>query len=130
MLQEINRDFAKFEESNIEVIAVSADDMALTHRLSRRLGLIFPIACGLTENDMRRMGLYVSDPEHYINQTHKFAEPAHFLLNPDNTIRYISLSSNPMSASLNVIPFLMGHKFVLARGQSDPDFAKVTWGSA
>jgi len=130
MLQEINRDFAKFDESNIEVIAVSADGVAVSNRFSRRLGLIFPLACGLTEDHMRQMGLYISDPQYYINQLHKFAEPAHFLLNPDNTIRYISLSSNPMSASFNVIPFLMGHKFVLARGQSDKDFARVTWGSA
>ena len=59
-------------------------------------GYTFKIGAGLTEDQMRVLGLYVSDPTNYIEQTFPFSEPAYFYLTADSTIKYIDISSHPM----------------------------------
>eukprot|EP00428_Durinskia_dybowskii_P087004 CAMPEP_0170440008 /NCGR_PEP_ID=MMETSP0117_2-20130122/46095_1 /TAXON_ID=400756 /ORGANISM="Durinskia baltica, Strain CSIRO CS-38" /LENGTH=173 /DNA_ID=CAMNT_0010700381 /DNA_START=51 /DNA_END=568 /DNA_ORIENTATION=- len=57
-LLEINCRMDTFERENIDVVAVSADTVQESKDLSTRLGLRFPIACDLTVDQMRTLGLY------------------------------------------------------------------------
>lgn len=97
-----------FYSSGIDVVCVSADGIAESKELSERLRLRFPIACGLTIQQMEDLGLYIHtrDPTtspRYAYCTHRrrnqadlnipswrkpFCEPAHFFLKPDNTVKY------------------------------------------
>ena len=45
---------------------------------------------------MRTLGLYVSSPTDYIEQSFNFAEPAYFYLTADGLMKYIDVSSHPM----------------------------------
>jgi len=110
-LLEINCRMDTFERENIDVVAVSADTVQESKDLSTRLGLRFPIACDLTVDQMRTLGLYIhtsdpaTSPSHaYCSSRRRvptsegaeeckqmwrrpFCEPAHFFLRPDNTIK-------------------------------------------
>lgn len=118
-LLEINGRVSTFTAEGIDVVAVSSDTVKESKELSQRLGLRFPIACGLTVDQMERLGLYIhtSDPKTspkfaYCSSRRRaagggmnestaengcatmwrrpFCEPAHFLLRPNNTIKYCS----------------------------------------
>lgn len=112
------------------MVAVSADGVAVSKELSERLGgLNFTLATGLTVPQMRELGLYISDPTAYIEQTFSFAEPAFFLLNHDATIRYVSVANNPIAGRVNVDALLMAVAYVNERSATDAAFSKVVWGS-
>jgi hypothetical protein len=57
----------------------------------------------LTFDEMKTLGVYVSDPKDYQPQDFPFAEPAYFFLKPDGTIQYADVSSYPAGA----YPFFM-----------------------
>ena len=91
--------------------------------------LTFPVACGLTEDNMRSLGLYVSDPKDYQPQKHRFSEPAYFLLTGDNIIKYVCVSSHPMGGRVNIDALLMGIAWSEQELQRNPAFSNVYWGS-
>ena len=129
-LTDINDNYEKLVAAGIEVLAISADPSDVSKELESKLGLKFALGCGLTVEQMRTLGLYVSYPTNYIEQTFAFAEPAFFLLNPDNSIRYITISNNPMGGRVNLNYLLMGHSYVQERSKTDAGFATVVWGTA
>jgi peroxiredoxin len=95
-LRELDRRHAELAERGIEVVSVSAEDQ---HRATRmrdnwRISAI-PIAHGLTEEQMRAWGLFVSRAIHE-NEPPVFNEPALFLLRPDRTVFYASVLSMPV----------------------------------
>lgn len=114
-LTQINQQMDTFSREGVDVVAVSADSVSDGRELSDRLGLRFPIACGLTVDHMEMLGLFVHtrDPTTspsfaYCSTSRKrlieaadggsaspvktwrrpFCEPAHFFLRPDNTVKY------------------------------------------
>ncbi len=89
----------------------------------------FPFACELKEQQMRSFGLYVSDPKDYQPQTHRFCEPAYFLLTPENKIRYACVASFPMGGRVNVDDLLKGVNWVIGEIERNPAFQDVIWGS-
>lgn len=98
-----------FNKEDIDVVAVSADTVADSRELSDRLGLQFPLACGLSVEQMEALGLFIhtrdptTSPKYAYCSSRKryavdagvdvkgwrrpFCEPAHFLLRPDNTVK-------------------------------------------
>eukprot|EP01034_Spumella_vulgaris_P023752 gene23752-30009_t len=128
-LQEINAAIERLGDANIEVVAASADGIDATRGLIEKHGLTFTIGTGLSVDQMRTLGVYISDPTDQIEQTFKFAEPAFFLLNNDGTIRYISIANNPVAGRVNVDTLLMANAYVTSRSATDLKFAKVVWGS-
>eukprot|EP01034_Spumella_vulgaris_P023751 gene23751-30008_t len=124
-LQEINAAIERLGDANIEVVAASADGIDATRGLIEKHGLTFTIGTGLSVDQMRTLGVYISDPTDQIEQTFKFAEPAFFLLNNDGTIRYISIANNPVAGRVNVDTLLMANAYVTSRSATDLKFAKV-----
>lgn len=78
--------------AGIEVIAVSADKEAAASEMVEKHKVPFSVGCGLSEDQIRTLGTFASDPTDYIPQKHSFSEPAWFLLNADQTIKYLLLS--------------------------------------
>jgi len=129
-LKDLNENLQRLSDAGIAVVAVSADGVAATRDLSQKLGgLKYPVATGLSVPQMRELGLYISDPTAYVEQTFSFAEPAFFLLNHDGTIRYVSIANNPVAGRVNVDALLMAVGYVNQRSATDPAFTKVVWGS-
>ena len=126
---DINRRYDEFEELGIEIVAVSADDFQNAVNLSNILRLEFPVASGLTLDHMRQLGLYVSSAVNSQGVIVHYAEPAHFLLDGDNTIRYATISSYPMGGRLDVEYFLLGQKAVKEDAVTNQAVEQNFWGT-
>lgn len=64
-------------------------DVTKTYLAKNHEGAVpFDVACGLDEQFMHTLGVYVSDPKHYQPQTFAFSEPAYFVLDPQGLIKY------------------------------------------
>jgi peroxiredoxin len=115
--------------NKIELVVVSADSVAISEAFAATHGLTFPVGAGLTESQMRDLGLYVSSPKDYQPQDHLFSEPAFFLLTPTGIIRYVEVASFPMGGRPNVDNLIAGVQWVEEEKQRVPAFADNIWGS-
>ena len=95
-LSELERRLAEFEQRGIELIVVSGETRERTAQLAQEWRLErLPLAYGLTEDQMRAWGLFIS---HGINSGEPglFNEPGLFLISPDHTVYYESILSMPV----------------------------------
>jgi peroxiredoxin len=95
-LSELNRRLDDLRDEGIDVIAVSGETRERTEQLASQWKLDrLPLGYGLTEEDMRNWGLFVSrginDDEPAL-----FSEPGLFLIAPDGTVYYESILSMPV----------------------------------
>lgn len=83
--------------AKMDVIVVSADtkEKALADRAE--FGWSFDLCYGMTEVQMRELGLYVSDPLSDAETTTRFAEPGTFAMRPDGTLMLVDISNGPAS---------------------------------
>lgn len=92
-LIELNGMQPGFDDAGAKVMAVSADTKAAAGAWLRELAPRFPLGYGLTEAQMRRLGLYVSPPDDDVD--HAFAEPAVFVLRDRGTIHFACVGNAP-----------------------------------
>ena len=59
------------------------------------LSITFPIAYGLSQEDMEKLGLYISKPRSDKETDHNFAEPALFVVNEKNDIHIAEIANAP-----------------------------------
>lgn len=82
-------------DSGVEILAVSADSKQQLEAQTEQLTTSFPIAYGLTEQQMKTLGLYISIPRSEQETDHNFAEPALFVINEHGGLQIVDLSNNP-----------------------------------
>ncbi|RKO85581.1 thioredoxin-like protein [Blyttiomyces helicus] len=88
----------KLSDAGINLVAISADTAEATTALINDLQLDgLQIGYGLHPNQMRALGVFVTSPTDYIALTHVFAEPAWFLIDTANNIKYLDYGSAPTS---------------------------------
>lgn len=120
----------QLDAEGIEIVAVSADKEDAATGLVKELGLDgLTVGYGLTEPQMTQLGVFISDPTHYLPQTHRFSEPASFFLKPDGTIKYLEYASMPMGGRINIDNYIAGYKWSTQNAIEHPEFASVVWGS-
>ncbi|MFK7871068.1 MAG: redoxin domain-containing protein [Roseobacter sp.] len=81
--------------SVMDVVVVSADTEEKARADMQEFGWHFDLAYGLTEAQMRRLGLYVSDPLSEAETTTRFAEPGAFGIRPDGSLMLVDISNGP-----------------------------------
>lgn len=87
-----------FYNAGVDIIAISADSKEqLESHLEEKIDIDFPIAYGLTVEQMYTLGLYISDPRSEKETDHPFAEPATFVINADGNIQIIDISNAPFA---------------------------------
>lgn len=86
-----------FYDNGVDVIAVSGDSKEQLEGHLDALDISFPIAYGLTVEQMNTLGLYVSDPRSEKETDHPFAEPAVFVINGDGKIQIVDISNAPFA---------------------------------
>lgn len=96
--------------SVMDVMVVSADTAEKARMDKEEFGWDFDLAYGLTEEQMRLLGLYVSDPLSEAETTEKFAEPGAFGIRPDGTLMLADISNGP-AARPDLEELLDGMKF-------------------
>lgn len=105
----------KWRDAGFEILAVSADPIEKAKSDVEEFGWTFDIACGLSEPDMRNLGLYVSDPLPGESER-RFAEPGVFCIRPDNTVQIAAISNGP-SARPDLDELLDGMAFTIEHGK-------------
>ena len=106
----------EFENIGVDVLAVSGDPEDKAAAFRDEAGLSFPIAYGLSEDQMRTLGLYVSDPRSPEETDRRFPEPALFIVNPDGNVQIADVSNAPFSrpdlaAILGGLTFIQGKDY-------------------
>ncbi len=79
----------------MDVAVISADTLEKARADKEEFGWNFDLGYGLSEPQMRSLGLYVSDPLSEAETTDRFAEPGAFGMRPDGTLMLVDISNGP-----------------------------------
>lgn len=94
----------------MDVLVMSADTQEKARLDKAEFEWCFDLGYGLTEDQMRALGLYVSDPLSEAETTDRFAEPGAFGIRPDGTLMLVDISNGP-AARPDLEELLDGMKF-------------------
>lgn len=107
-LEELQSDY---RDAGIAVSAISSDPEDRARAEAAAEGWTFPLGFGLSREEMRRLGLYISAPRSPQETDREFAEPAVFVINPDGRMQVIDISNAPF-ARPDLKALLKGLKFI------------------
>jgi len=94
----------------MDVVVVSADTQDKAQADKKEHGWNFDLCYGLTETQMRSLGLYVSEPLSEAETTGLFSEPGAFGIRPDGSLMLVDISNGP-AARPDLDELLDGMKF-------------------
>jgi peroxiredoxin len=104
-----------YAAAKADVVAISADPKEKAEADVREFGWSFPVGYGLTPEQMRKLGLYISSPRSPQETDRPFAEPGLFIVNPAGQIQIVDVSNAPF-ARPDLEAVLNGLKFVQEKG--------------
>ncbi len=84
-----------FADAGVDILAVSGDSKEQLRAHLEKLKINFPIAYGLTEEQMKTLGVYISLPRSEQETDHNFAEPGLFVVNERGNLHVVDISNNP-----------------------------------
>ncbi|NJM91215.1 MAG: redoxin domain-containing protein [Myxococcales bacterium] len=106
---------ADYRAAGVTVAAVSADPREKAAADVAEFGWTFPVGYGLSMEQMRTLGLYVSEPRSPQETDRPFAEPGLFVVNPEGKVQILDVSNAPF-ARPDLAMILNGIKIVVERG--------------
>jgi peroxiredoxin len=95
-LNQLEEHQAALKAIGVSVSAVSADSKAQLEAHMEKLAVSYPIAYGLTEPQMKQLGVYISAPRSEQETDHNFSEPALFVINHQGILQAIDISNAPL----------------------------------
>ena len=101
-----------FNEIGIEVVTLSGDPEDKAETAKSEWALDIPVAYGLSTDQMKGWGLYISEPRPQ-ETGHQFPEPALFVINPDGNVHMAEVCNAPFIRP-DLDTLLGGLKHVLA----------------
>lgn len=84
-----------FADAGVDILAVSADSKSQTESQLAQLEINYPVGYGLTESQMKELGVYISVPRSEQETDHNFAEPGLFVVNEHGQLHVVDISNNP-----------------------------------
>jgi peroxiredoxin len=87
----------KFLATAAEILAVSGDSKNKASKIVESEGLTFPVAFGLSIQQMKDLGLYISHPRSPQETDRPFSEPGMFAVNTDGKVQLIDISNTPFN---------------------------------
>ncbi|WP_415903618.1 redoxin domain-containing protein [Neptuniibacter sp. QD29_5] len=94
-LNELNTYKSRLADLNIDLVAVSADSKEQLESHITKLEVSFPLFYGLSVEEMKSLGVYISHPRSEKETDHPFAEPGLFVINESGTLQVVDISNNP-----------------------------------
>ncbi|KXF80835.1 peroxiredoxin family protein [Enterovibrio coralii] len=85
----------KLAEIGVDIIAASGDSSEQLEEHLTKLEVSFPFVYGLSEDQMKALGLWISIPRSEQETDHHFAEPGLFVVNEHGTVQVVDISNNP-----------------------------------
>ena len=101
----------RFFETGVDVVAVSADGETKASAHVSDMGLSFPVAYGLSIDQMQTLGLYISHPRSPQETDKPFAEPGIFVVSDRGQVQVTDISNAPFSRP-ELAPFASGLGFI------------------
>ncbi|MEP3347255.1 MAG: redoxin domain-containing protein [Litoreibacter sp.] len=99
-----------WEAAGFDISVVSADPESKAQQDVAEYGWDFDLGYGLTEEQMEKLGVYISNPLSPDETDRRFSEPAIFCIRPDGVIQIVCLSNGP-AARPDLEELLDGMKF-------------------
>jgi len=87
----------EFGAANTEVIAISGDPKEKAESEVNEENWRFPVGYDLRPDQMRQLGLYISEPRSPQETDRPFAEPGLFIINPQGNIQVVDISNAPFA---------------------------------
>ena len=94
-LNTLNELVPDFNKLGVDVVAVSADTLEKADTHLSELKLNFEVAYGLSIEQMKELGLYISEPRSTAETDSLFAEPGLFIINGEGKVQIASTSNSP-----------------------------------
>lgn len=96
-LNDLDKYISTLEQAGVDTIAVSADSKNQLEEHLSELNISYPIAYGLSESEMEKLGLFISKPRSENETNHYFSEPGLFIVNDQRQLQIIDISNTPFS---------------------------------
>ncbi|WP_298857527.1 peroxiredoxin-like family protein [uncultured Sulfitobacter sp.] len=112
-LQELE---AAYNELGVDVVAVSGDPAEKAQAFADEKALTLAMGCGLSVDQMRGLGLYISNPRSPAETDRPFPEPGLFVINSEGAIQIVDVSNAPfarpdLQGIANGIKFIRGNDY-------------------
>jgi peroxiredoxin len=101
----------ELSSAGVTVLVASADPKEKAEADVAGEGWRFPVGYGLSMEQMRALGLYISEPRSPQETDRPFAEPGVFVINPEGKVQIVDISNAPF-ARPDLGSILQGVKFV------------------
>jgi len=88
---------ARFHGLGVDVVAVSGDPEEKARAFADELGLTVPVGYGLTTDQMKALGVYISEPRGPQETDQPFPEPGVFVINGEGRLQIVDISNAPFS---------------------------------
>ena len=93
----VDKKLTEFNQLGVNVIAISGDPLERTEAFQAVSKIEnLAIGYGLTLDDMRRWGLYITKG-HFEGEPAIFSEPATFIIKPDGRLYYANIGTHPFA---------------------------------
>ena len=79
----------------VDIVAVSGDSKDQLQAHLEKLDVSFPLLYGLTIDQMKELGVYISHPRSEQETDHPFPEPGMFVVNEQDQVQVVDISNNP-----------------------------------
>lgn len=97
-LQALNELVGRFDKIGVSVIAISCDDAERANKTKASWSIAqIPLGYGLSIDEARRWGLYISSAKPGSDEPALFSEPGVFLVRPDGTLFMAAINSMPFA---------------------------------
>lgn len=113
-LNTLNELLPQFEAAQISVATLSADPEEKAAADVKEHGWGFPVGYDLAPDQMRELGLYISDPISPQETDRQFPEPGLFVVNPEGRVQIVDVSNAPF-ARPDLKSLLAGLQFMIAK---------------
>jgi len=104
----------EFRAIGTRVIAASGDTKEKAESEAAEEGWRFPVVYEMTPDQMRTLGLYISEPRSPQETDRPFPEPGLFVINPDGLIQIVDVSNAPFSRP-DLANILSGLKLIMEK---------------
>ena len=110
-LKQLNGRLEDWHKAGIDVVAVSGDPSAKAQKQLAEVQPRFPVGYGLSIGQMKKLGLYISEPRSPQETDAPFAEPGLFVINEQGLVQVLDISNAPF-ARPDLDALLTGIKFI------------------
>lgn len=86
-----------FQSLGVSVAAISADPKEKLEADLAEFKWRFPVGYGMSTDEMKRLGLYISEPRSAQETDRPFAEPGLFVVNPEGKVQIVDISNAPFT---------------------------------